>query len=67
MPPTPSRFECMSLIASHTLTQDGRRSMTNRIADDMLEGLHSTYYYPVPYWRMGEGEREQTVTVGGSA
>ena len=47
--------------------QDGRRSMTNRQADDMLEGLVSRYYHPVPYWRMGEGESEQAVTVGGSA
>ena len=41
--------------------------MTNRIADHMLERLDSTYYYPVPYWRMGEGEWEQTITGGGSA
>ena len=41
--------------------------MTHRMADNMLESLDSTYYYPVPYRCMGEGGWELTVTVGGSA
>ena len=41
--------------------------MTNRMTDEMFERLDSTDYYPVPYWRMGEGGWERTVTVGGSA
>ena len=41
--------------------------MSNRMADEVLERLDSTYYYPVPYGCMGEGGWELTATVGGSA
>ena len=41
--------------------------MTNRMADEMLERVDTTYYCSVPYLCMDEGSWVLTVTVGGSA
>ena len=41
--------------------------MTNRMADEILGLLDTTYCYPVSYWYIGEGGWEITATVGGSA
>ena len=46
---------------------DGGQTMTNRMADEMLERLDTTCFYPVPYWSMDKGGWELTVPVGGSA